>query len=182
MYRSERLFNNKNSMKKIAVTTALLIAGTLFVNAQTETATEQRDMMRRLPPQMASSSRPMMGSSTRPMMGSSTRPALADDKIGMQVKALNMEMEVKIKAIREEYKAKLKLIVGSSTRFMMREDGKIEENMARPVMASTTRAVPPRMREAVGQVRGAMIGEGNQDVSEMKEKLMNFFKGFLGAN
>ena len=99
-------------MKKLTITTVLLIAGTVFVNAETNSQVQKlREMVKRPVAQkvVASSTRPMP---TQDIEGKSEgmMPVLStgDDAIDAQIKVLAIEMETKVKLIRDEYQTKIK--------------------------------------------------------------------------
>jgi hypothetical protein len=165
-------------MKKIAIGAALLVAGTLLVNAETLTASSSvRGGIKPKPP-VSGGDRGMRGSSTRPM-GSSTRPmnGSSTDTVGAQIKALNMEMEAKIKAIREEYRVKIQAIIGSTTprmgdgQDMGSSTGDGHGRGRGDMMGSSTQGRPQ------GEVEGASTV--NVDAQE-GSAIGNFFRGLFG--
>ncbi len=157
-------------MKKIIVTTALLLAGTVMANAEVQTGAQVKANIKARAVQM-------MGTSTRPTTGTST------DALGQQIKALNMEMEAKIKAIRDEYQVKMKALIaahngnGTTTR-------PIKERDDRPLTGSSTvgsstreRGVPPMPRLRLdGEVRGAASENEGQGGAFGK-----FIRGLFGG-
>lgn len=161
-------------MNKLYMGTVIALATISFVSAQ--------DTTKPLPPQGG------------PMM------TTGDATIDAQIKALNMEMETKIKAIRDDYLAKIRTIVGtkrsvvaSSTRPMMGTTtprGMMEgekrgfdegRKMGRPFASSTDGTMrPPMMRREESQ--GEQEDNRGQIGDNVGARIQNFFKGFFGGN
>ncbi len=165
-------------MNKLYMGTVIALATISFVSAQ--------DTPKPVPPQVA------------PMM------TTGDATIDAQIKALNMEMETKIKAIRDDYLSRIKTIVGdkkpmmasTTPRGMMEgkkkgfDDGK---KMGRPFASSTDGTMrPPMMRREDGQGeqgdRGDNRGEGQRPLPPQGQmgdsvgpRIQNFFRGFFGG-
>lgn len=96
--------------------------------------------------------------------------ASTTDALGIQIKSLNMEMETKIKAIRDDYQARIKALIASTTPMMKKDDKQASSSDKR---ASST---DDRAR---GQVKGVEI-ENTAEVSG--NSFMHFFRGLFGNN
>jgi len=160
---------------------------------------EQSEGARAMPARAQVAQQRMEGQAGMPPM-MTTGDAAVDAKL----RTLTIEMEAKIKVIRDEYQVKIKALIGTrklenasstrprmnstSTRPMMRKDDRgtstrqdgEDRRDDRPMMASTTEgARPPMPRLREGQVRGVMT---EQERIEVGSRVMNFFRGFLGAS
>lgn len=168
-------------MKKIIVTTAILLTGTVMANAEMDAGAQVRANIKAKAVQM-------MGTTTRPTMGTSTK-----DVLGLQIKALNMEMEAKIKLIRDEYQAKIKALIATNAgnasttrgtsikgeRKIEVEGGEQNDDTKRVVVGSSTedKVVPPMPRLRInGQVKGAVAENDEQGGGFGK-----FIRGLFGG-
>lgn len=173
-------------MKKIIVITAILLTGTVMANAEMDTGAQVRANIKAKAVQM-------MGTTTRPTMGTSTKGTSTKDVLGLQIKALNMEMEAKIKLIRDEYQAKIKALIATNAgnasttrgtsikgeRKIEVEGGEQNDDTKRVVVGSSTedRVVPPMPRLRInGQVKGAVAENDEQGGGFGK-----FIRGLFGG-
>jgi hypothetical protein len=134
-------------MKKIIAVTALAIASTLMVNAETEANVGTQVQVQGMPTQAQGPAKMNVRAKTIQMVKANTQgmgeamgqamgeggmplPTTGDAATDAQLKALVTEMETKIKAIRDEYQTKIKAIIetrikaaGTSTKPMMPKKG-----------------------------------------------------------
>ncbi|MEI6810573.1 MAG: hypothetical protein WCK60_00810 [Candidatus Nomurabacteria bacterium] len=184
-------------MKKIIIT-SVLIAGTIFANAQSEGRGQKQEqeqkqqpranMMRRTVPAQ------VVASTTRAMPPQGEgRPEImppviktGDDVTDAKIKALTVEMETKIKAIRDEYQVKLKEVIGNrkiiSTIPSAPEMPVYKEVSDRENGSSTEGKAPqPAPRRLLGQVEGVSTEGVGQAVSQdVGSRMRNFFGGLFG--
>lgn len=200
-------------MKKITITiaTAILIAGTVFANAETNTQGQNpRAMMRR-----GVATTQVVGSSTRPMppQGGEGREGLrvegmmpivttGDDATDAQIKALATEMEAKVKAIRDDYQTRIESIIksklplqaaaqamyaGKKIGTTLNQGTTTRSMMQRgvdenlPNGSSTDVNIPP-MGRRFGEVRGLNTeGVGQAVGQDVGSRMMGFFRGMFGG-
>lgn len=172
-------------MKKLTMIGVVLIAGTIFVNAQTDRRNQLRvNMMKSgVPLQIVSSTTrviPPQGEARPEIMPPVIRTG--DDVTDAKIKALTIEMETKIKAIRDDYQTKLKEIIGtrkiiSTTPLAPKMPVvDVEENGS-----STDENIPPMPRRFLGQIQGVSTEGVGQAVSQdISSRMKSFFGGLFG--
>lgn len=191
-------------MKKILAITALAIAGTMTVNAETGASVGTQVQVKGAPVQaqgqgkmnlkakaveMIKANNPGMGEEGMPAM-----PTTGDAVTDAQLKALVTEMETKVKAIRDEYQAKIKVIIeariqaaGTSTRPMMPKNGGDQQRGGAEGQAgmnanatNTNGGVPPMPRMRIdGQVKGDFTASQSQPQGG---GVIKFLRGLFGGN
>ncbi len=151
-------------MKKILTVSALALSAFSFANASEEVKTSE------------SGKKMMM---TMPMAITTGDPAIDN-----QVKAMQKEMQDKMKAIAEEYSAKIRKIIGdkkpstaSGTNGVMKDTMHDMRGVMKNMMASGTK---PGMR--IGNMereeRNNLEKDENRQDGRL-EKVQNFFRGFF---
>lgn len=181
-------------MKKITITTAILIVGTILVNAETEGQKPPRIYpIRNIAPAqaMSSSSRvaPPKLEEGRPVSNMLQQMVTTGDaETDAKIKALNVEMEAKIKSIRDEYQAKLKEIIGTrkiinstSTRPMMPRDQEGNDQRFGSSTDNNGNNIPPRPRREYGEVKGVNTEDIGQVVGQdVGSRMKSFFGSLFG--
>ncbi|MCX6756746.1 MAG: hypothetical protein NTW35_01140 [Candidatus Nomurabacteria bacterium] len=208
-------------MKKITMLTAVLVAGTIFANAETQTQVQvevqgqkpiRENIMRRvIPTQRPTTATPPQPSGIKGVGavgntngdkkddnkgsdngevrggGQPPIPMTGDSVTDAKIKALAIEMETKIKNIRDEYQVKIKEVIGTRKINNGPVPGPrmpIYTDDNRQNMGSTTDgAVPPMPRRNTGEVKGESVDGVGQSVGDgVGMRFKNFFRGFLGGN
>ncbi len=179
-------------MKKLMIMTTVLIAGTIFANAQSEGRGQverqaRANMMRRAVPAQVTASTtramPPQGEGRPEMMPPVIKTG--DDVTDAKIKALTVEMEAKIKAIRDEYQTKLKEIIGNKKVISVNPqapDMPVYKDVNGQENGSSTEGdTRPAPRRFLGQVEGVSTEGVGQAVSQdIGSRMKSFFGGLFG--
>lgn len=187
---------HKYIMKNLLLTTIAITATFTFVSAE---VTKTTRVIKSMPPVRSSSTEPQGNREGMPKL---EIPTTGDSAIDSQIVSLFKEQEDKIKAIHQEYEAKIKALIGdrkisghgsmaTGTRPMMDDSKKrMEDGEHRnasgthPMMRNgdnhNSTDTPLIMKR--GEGRGGM--EGNKDLGRPRPMglIQNFFRSFFGGD
>ena len=171
-------------MKKLLITTVVVSTALALVSAQNSYKEPERKIVRAMPAKMASTSPQGMPEG----MPKSEIPRTGDSIIDGKIATLVKEREEKIKAIREEYQAKIKAIIGdkkvlmkemmaSGTRPMMDDMKKKMENEEYRSGSGT----PPMMRDEDRKMNasGTSGAPKRSEPREVRPKPVSLFNGLF---
>ncbi len=204
-------------MKKITLATAVLLTGVLLVTAQEDGSAQiqaQEQVIAQVLTQWKGQSQgegvmnPKIEQVRAIVTASNIRPLL-DEATQEKLKVLNIEMEAKIKVIRDQYLVKLKVLLGDKLMMMTQQvQTAVQAGQAgtegiksiqKAINGTTNRQgrdtirILPSLKENGGEIKGVVKENGgevkstittNKEVDlnvEIQEKVMKFLKGLFGG-